>query len=70
MPLPAEEAPLRFAERQREARRIKEMLDEGLRKAEVARELGRSRMTVWRRENGRVARGGRNVSDVGRDEEG
>ena len=49
MALPLDEAPLRFAVRQREARRIGDMLEEGLRKVEIARELGKSRMTVWRR---------------------
>jgi predicted DNA-binding protein (UPF0251 family) len=49
MSLPADEAALRFADRQRETRRIKEMLEEGLRKKEAALELGRSTVTVWRR---------------------
>ena len=49
MALPDDDAPLRFAARQREARRIGEMLDEGLRKVEVAREIGISRTTVYRR---------------------
>lgn len=49
MPLSAEEAPLRFATRQREARRIGEMVEEGLRKVEVARELGIGRATLYRR---------------------
>lgn len=69
MALPADEAPLRFAVRQREARRIEEMLEEGLRKVEIARELGRSRMTVWRRgeelKGARFGHGGKKLEGEG-----